>query len=93
MTDLNTLQYPRHVHKGGAWKIVHSPDECDVALDAGWVLSPGDDPRRPALDAESEVQPADEVTDVESSTVADVPEPDAPKSRRAARPHLSTRKR
>ena len=43
--DLKTLQYPRHIHKDGGYRIVSTTEECDAALDAGWVLSPGDAPR------------------------------------------------
>ncbi len=43
--DLKTLQYPRHIHKDGAYRIVDTPEACDAAMDAGWVLSPHDAPR------------------------------------------------
>lgn len=46
--ELRTLQYPRHVHQDGQWKIVSSAAECDAALETGWVLSPGDAPRATA---------------------------------------------
>lgn len=74
MTDLKALQYPRHVHKGGTWKIVSSPDDCDAAMDAGWVLSPGDAPRA-THDAALEVD-----TPIDATTDGDAPEASAPVS-------------
>lgn len=73
MTELKTLQYPRHVHRGAEWKVVQDAAECDAALDAGWVLSPGDSPR-----AEQMIEDADHETGETPEAVADVPEPDAP---------------
>lgn len=36
---------PRHVHKGEASKVVGTPEACEAALDDGWVIHPGDEPR------------------------------------------------
>lgn len=33
-------QLPRWVHKDGAQKMVHTPDDCDAALDDAWEIHP-----------------------------------------------------
>lgn len=55
--DLKTLQYPRHIHKDGAYQIVPSWEACDTAMDDGWVLSPGDAPRETADAGEASDSP------------------------------------
>lgn len=79
MTELKALQYPRHVHKGSEWKIVHDATQCDEALDAGWVLSPGDEARTAPVAVDEHADSAAETP----PAVDDVPEPDAPKRRKA----------
>jgi hypothetical protein len=85
MTDLKTLQYPRAIHKGGAWKLVSSPSECDAAMDEGWVLRPGDESRQPPVTEEPETATEDTVADeaAESDTS------DAPAKKKSGRPKKS----
>jgi len=80
MPDLKTLQYPRWIHHGqhGA-KLVQSAAECDQAMDAGWVLSPGDPIRDTTVPDAMTDTTAHVDGEAESRLpVADVPEPDAP---------------
>jgi hypothetical protein len=83
MQDIKTLQYPRHVHRDGQFKIVDSPEACDTALDAGWVLSPGDPgrPEQPAVPVAHIAIEHDEPAHAEaesSPSVDSPPEPSAP---------------
>lgn len=40
------LQLPRWLHKDGATALVSTPEACETALDDGWVVHPGDAPRK-----------------------------------------------
>jgi hypothetical protein len=84
MTDLKTLQYPRAIHKGGAWKLVTSASECDAAMDEGWVLRPGDEPR-PAPASEEPAVATEDVT----AQDADTDTSDAPAKKKSGRPKKS----
>lgn len=92
MTELKTLQYPRHIHRDGQYQIVNSPEECDRAMDEGWVLSPGDPARPVKVDLDKQFAVPMDLTEhagdgAESSPVVDdVPEPDAPVRRGPGRP-------
>lgn len=84
MTELKTLQYPRWIHRGSESKLVDSPEACDADMDAGWVLSP-DDEARPIKPQPIPVEISEHAgseTDARPP-VDDVPEPDAPKRRKA----------
>lgn len=52
---LETLQYPRHLHRSGAFRIVADAAEASQALTEGWTLSP-EPPQTPAIE-ESEIDP------------------------------------
>lgn len=63
MLDLKTLQYPRHIHRDGQWKLTPSWEACDAAMDEGWVLSPGDLPRETTDSAVDTPETADTSSD------------------------------
>jgi hypothetical protein len=82
MPDLKTLQYPRWIHRGGDTQLVHTAETCDAAMDAGWVLSPGDEAR---TTVSVTITPIDEHADSEADappTVDAVPEPETLKKRK-----------
>lgn len=54
-------ELPRHLHQAdGVSKVVSTPDDCDAALRAGWVIDPNDLPATPVAPVDdAPVAPAD----------------------------------
>ncbi|MDP7337703.1 MAG: hypothetical protein QF786_00175 [Vicinamibacterales bacterium] len=58
-TDRPYAEYPRHMHSaGGGTRIVNSDEEREQALDVGYTLQPGGEPRKkkPAPAAEAALE-------------------------------------
>jgi len=53
---IETLQYPRHLHRGGTYRIVADAVEAAQAMTEGWTLSP--EPLPAPLPAEESAPPA-----------------------------------
>ena len=48
---------PRHLHKDGASQIVHTPAQCDEALEDGWEIHPST--VAPIADVDVDAAPAE----------------------------------
>ncbi len=82
MADLNTLQYPRHLHKpDGVWTMVHDAGAAVLALEDGWALSPND--FAPRADDTPETAPEPETVPVAVAVIQIEPDvvPVAPRKK------------